>query len=186
MAVADDEKLVRRSLRGDPQAFVELVGRHEQPLAALIRRQIADPHHRQDMLQETLLQAWKNLRTLRDGAKVRAWLVTIARNRCRDFNKSANRRERPTDEQAMQMYINRSGRAVRMDDKSADVREAVSMVSARDRWILKLFYFQGLTIAEIGERIGRPQGTVKSRLFHARRALARRLGRRSAGKESRR
>jgi len=131
MAAGEDEELVRRSLRGDPRAFAELVSRHEQPLAALIRRRIADPHHRQDVFQETLLQAWKALRGLRDASKARAWLIMIARNRCRDFNKSARRRERPADEQTMQTYVNRRGRAVRPDGEAADVRVSVSPKTGR-------------------------------------------------------
>jgi len=175
MATVRDENLIRRSRGGDPQAFAQLIRRHEQPLAALIRRQIADAHHREDVLQETLLQAWQGLGKLRDAAKVKAWLVMIARNRCRDFNRSPRRLERPADEEALRACVTARGRDVSRPADADNVCEAIMKIPAKQRDILNLFYYQGLSIAEIGVRMARPVGTVKSRLFHARRALGRQL-----------
>lgn len=181
-----DATLVRRSLAGDQGAFVELVKRHEQPLAALIRYRIDDLHHAEDVFQETLLQAWRSLCQLRDPTKVRAWLLQVARNRCRDFLKSSQRRHRPTDEQTLSECLNRYGRTSgRPDEVASDVVESLERVPAAQREVAKMFYLRGLTMAEIARRIRRPEGTVKRRLFHAREHLRRAFGVASKAREKR-
>ena len=98
MASRSDNELVRCSLAGDQDAFVALIKRHDQPLAALTRRYVRDYHAAEDVLQETLLRAWMSLGQLRDARKFRAWLLQVARNRCRDYLKSAQRRYEPTED----------------------------------------------------------------------------------------
>lgn len=172
-----DEKLVRRSARGDEHAFVKLVRRYEQPIAALIRYQIGDPDHAEDIFQETLLAAWIGLRGLRNPNKVRAWLLQIARNRCRDFYRSSQRRDLPTEERALEGLVNRFGRALTPQRETAsDVLEALEEVPISERNAAKRFYLQGLTIAEIAARSRCPKGTIKRRLHYARNHVRQILG----------
>ncbi len=175
MPEPSDDNLISRILTGDRAAFARLVRRHEQPLAALIRRLIPDRHHQEDVLQLTLLQAWQGLVRLRDRSKVKAWLIGIARNRCRDFHRSASRRPEPADNETLEVCINRTGRAVRDPAEAEDVAGAVRRVAPTQRRAAELFYVQGFTIAEISRRLEAPEGTIKSRLFHAREALRRQL-----------
>ena len=183
MTQPSDQKLVQQILDGDPNAFAALARRYAQPLAALIRREVADRHHREDVLQETLLHAWRSLGQLRDRSKTKAWLVSIARNRCRDFQKSAKRREKPTEDRTLETYVNRTGRAVRGSREPDRGVETVRRVPLTQRQTAELFYVDGLTIAQIARQLERPEGTVKSRLFHARNALRRSLGANGTRKE---
>lgn len=177
MPKPSDATLIRRSLAGDKEAFVELVKHYEQPLAALIRYQIGDLHHAEDVLQETLFQAWAGLYRLRDPSKFRAWLLQVARNRCRDFEKSPQRRNRPTEERKLVALLNRFGRAIaKADSKVAEVADALEQVPSAERQVARLFYLKGLTISEIAKRSRCPEGTVKRRLFEARRHLREALG----------
>jgi RNA polymerase sigma-70 factor (ECF subfamily) len=172
-----DEILILRSARGDQEAFVQLVHRYEQPLAALIRYRIGSGHDAEDVLQETLLQAWLGVRRLRDPAKVRYWLLQVARNRCRDFLRSPQRRDQPTDPQYLVEWLNRNGRAVAAARQAvAEVRDVLEQVPHREREAAKLFYLEGLTIAEIAKRSRSPEGTVKRRLFDARHHMRHPLG----------
>lgn len=175
MRSLSDDGLIDRALRGDSDAFGELIRRHEQPLAALICRRVSDAHEREDVFQKALLDAWRCLEQLRDRSKLRAWLVQIARNRCRDHHRSAARRDEPTPDDALEVYLNRFGRMVRRPESSEELHDAIRNIPPTQRRTAELFYFEGLTIKEIGQRLHAPEGTIKSRLFHARRALRHRL-----------
>lgn len=183
---SSDAVLVNRSASGDRDAFVALVRRHEQPLAALIRREVADAHAAEDILQDTLVNAWIGIRGLRDATTVRGWLLRIARNRCYDFRKSAQRRERTVDPAELSDQVDqlRQGRAWQRTEVARDAVQALEAVPGAEREAVRLFYLEGMTIAEIAVRTHSPEGTVKRRLFtarnHLRRTLEVRDSRRSA------
>ena len=185
MRPPSDATLARRSLAGDERAFVELVRRHEQPLAALIRRYIDDASHAEDVLQETLLQAWLGLGALRDAGKFRIWILQVARNRCRDFLKSAQRRQLPTEHSKLENRVNRFGRSVaRIDEAAEDAIKALKKISPAEQHAARLFYLKGLSISDIAKRSRCPAGTVKRRLFYARQQLRRALGAQTKLKEN--
>lgn len=108
MGFRDDQRLVQQIRSGDEQAFVTLIRRYERSLAALIRDRIGAVDAVEDVLQETLVHAWSGLRG-RSPRHVRAWLYQVARNRCADYLRSAQRREQFVDSEDLAMLINRFG-----------------------------------------------------------------------------
>lgn len=166
-----DADLVRRSAGGDQAAFTELVGRYRYSVAALIRRLVNNMDEAEDILQETLVQSWLNIGSLRDPERVQAWLLQVARNRCRDWHKSVRRRESPTDQQDLEDYVNRYGRAGSSLREPNDLGEAMESLPEGEHEIVRLFYLQGLTIKDICAQKQLPVSTVKSRLFTARHHL---------------
>jgi len=171
MQEATDANLVRRSAQGDREAFVELIGRHRSSLVSLIRRLVADLDEAEDLLQDTLVRTWLNIANVRNPERVQAWLLQVARNLCRDYQKSAQRRAHPTEQRELESYVNRYGRAAPPERPAADVGEALHSLSPTEREVVQLFYQQGLTIKEVCARTRSPAGTVKSRLFTARHHL---------------
>lgn len=177
MVEPSDEELVHLAAQGDGKAFAELIRRYEGQIAAIIRRRIADPDHADDVLQETLLDAWTGLARLRDPGKARVWLLQIARNRCRDFHKSAQRRGQPTESEELDLLLSRYGRGVASEsDDLYDLADALDSAPPRERDIAKLFYIYGFTVAEIARRHACPEGTIKHHLFDAREHVRRTLG----------
>jgi len=163
-----DEQLVRHSAVGDARAFVELVRRNERVLTALVRYEVRDPASIEDVLQETLLQAWRGVGTLRQPAHFRAWLLQIARNRCRDFHRRSTR-QGPVIEIEPHLQAAMSGD--HPSEAAEFVEEILESLESRhpeNRKLIEMFYLEGLSIDQIARRIRRPQGTVKRQLFAAR------------------
>jgi len=168
----DEETLIRRSIQGDEQAFAKLVRRYERQLATLIRYQINDPNYAEDILQETLVDAWFGIHRLREPSRFSVWLLQIARNRCRDFHRSIQRRDQPTEYNELEAIVNRFGQArIRQREVVTDVVDAFEELAPAERDIAKRFYLEGFTIAEIAARNLCPEGTVKWHLSNARNHL---------------
>ena len=177
MEKSDNETLARLSAQGSESAFVELIRRHERQLAALIQYQLGDLDYAEDVLQETLLQAWVGIRCLREPKTVGRWLLRIAQNRCYDFLKSAQRRDQPMDDGELTQFIDRFGhRQIRQRHLLNDAVEALEEIPQTERKAAQLFYVEGFTIAEIAARSRCAEGTVKRRLFQARARLRDSLG----------
>ncbi len=168
MGFLSDQMLVQRIRAGDEQAFVVLIRRYERSLATLIRDRFGSDDAVEDVLQETLMHAWLGLR-VQQPRNVRAWLYQVARNRCGDYLRSAQRRERFVEADALAMMVNRYGvPAARQNRVTEDVIEAFEQVPEKERSALRSFYLDGLSIAEIAARHRCPPGTIKRRLSHGR------------------
>ena len=129
-----------------------------------------DRAHAEDVAQETLLRAWRH-RGVLDGssAAVRAWLFTVARNIVIDDWRS--RRSHPETPVA---EVPESRTADDTNDQlllSWVVAEALTHLSADHRTVLLECYYRGRSVAEVSQRLGVPEGTVKSRTHYALRAL---------------
>jgi len=176
MGFLDDQRLVQQIRSGDEQAFVTLIRRYERSLATLIRDRIGAVDAVEDVLQETLVHAWLGLRD-RSPRHVRAWLYQVARNRCADFLRSAQRRERFVESEELATMINRFGVPTARQRRAAkDVVDAFDHVPAKEQEALRSFYLDGLSIAEIAARHRCPPGTIKRRLSHGRDLVRTELG----------
>ena len=176
MAGPGDHVLAEQVRQGSEDAFVRLVRRYEWTLARLIRDRVGSGDQVEDILQETLVHLWSGLRrdTPRD---VRPWLLQVARNRCRDYFRSTQRRELFVETEALTPMVNRLGVAqARQREAAAAIVEAMEEVPDRERAALRAYYLDGLSIAEIAARHRCPDGTVKRRLSHGRDHVRRVLG----------
>ena len=168
MTSPSDQLLAEQVRQGNEQAFARLIRRYERTLVGLIRHRVGSGDQVQDVLQETLVHVWSGLRrdTPRD---VRAWLLQVARNRCRDYFRSTQRRELFVETEALAPMVNRFGVAqARQREAAAAIVEAMEEVPDQERAALQAFYLDGLSIAEIAARHRCPDGTVKRRLSHGR------------------
>ncbi len=123
-----------------------------------------------DVLQEVCLAAYLNFPSLRDRSAFKAWLISIAANKCRDFfRRRASRAEVPLD--ALE-GASAPGASETSDTSEADaVRETMALLRDHDRQILRLYFWEELPQASIAQRLGIPVGTVKSRLHTAKRSF---------------
>ncbi|MYI99363.1 MAG: RNA polymerase sigma factor, partial [Gemmatimonadetes bacterium] len=176
MGFLDDQMLVQQIRAGEEQAFVTLIRRYERSLVALIRDRIGAVDAVEDVLQETLVHAWSGLRD-RAPRHVRAWLYQVARNRCADYLRSTQRRERFVESEELATMLNRFGVLKARQRRAAeDVVDAIDHVPENERAALRSFYLDGLSIAEIAARHRCPPGTIKRRLSHGRDMVRTELG----------
>ncbi len=177
MLEKSDAALVADAARGDERAFETLIRRYESLMASVVRRYVRDVHQADDILQETLLQAWTGLETLRDPDAVASWLAQIARNRARDHVRAAAQRHDPTEPTELEQLVSRYGRdTVRRSEAAAEAIQSLDRAPEAQREAARLFYLDGFTIDEIASRRSRPVGSIKRYLHDARVHMRRELG----------
>lgn len=146
-----------------------LYAEHGGPLLGYaLRLTEGDRHQAEDVVQETLLRAWRHPDAL-DGRPIRPWLFTVARNLVVDAHRA--RRSRPPEAGeaglAALTATDDIGRAV----ESWMFAEALADLSPEHRSVLIATYYQGRSVADAAAVLGIPPGTVKSRSYYALRAL---------------
>jgi RNA polymerase sigma-70 factor (ECF subfamily) len=164
-----DELLVTLAQGGDPQAFDRLARRWRPRHYAHARRLLRSPDAAADAVQDAWIGIVRGLRLLNDPARFPAWSYAIVTRRCRD----QQRRDARTP--ASEPYEDAPAPPGSDPGVASDLRRALAALPADQRAAVALFYLDGFTAAEIAEALGAPVGTIKTRLFHARRSLRRTL-----------
>lgn len=164
------ELLLLRHRSGDRGALGELVALWERPLLYYLRRLLDSEADAWDALQESWLRALRDLPRLRDERAFPAWLYTIARRVAIRLRRSRPGEPLPADDD-MAAPILAPPEASPESVDPLDVHRALGALSLAHRDVLTLHFLEGFSVAEIAGITGVPVGTVKSRLFHARRAL---------------
>lgn len=169
--ILENELIVLRCQRGEERAFEELVERWERPLFYYIRRIVSSEEEAWDVLQDTWLSVIRGIRKLREPGALSAWLYRIARNRAISHFRKQPPFQSMTNDHG-EMEVADEGAEVSLAGLEArEVHRALGSLSLPHREVLTLRFLEDFTLAEIAEIIGAPMGTVKSRLFHAKRAL---------------
>jgi len=168
MDTRSDADLAEQAQQGDEAAFVALLQRHGGGLLALLRRSLTDADDVADAWAETLYQAWRDLPGLRRPEAVRAWLVAVARQRCRDLLRRRGRAPAPEDPEVVTAWLDS---AAGVWHQPSPVTEALVALPPAEQEAARRFYLDGQSIAEIAAATNAPAGTVKRRLYNARQRL---------------
>ena len=153
---------------GDPDVLQELHRAHGSALWGYVVRLTGDPARAEDVVQETMLRAWRRSISEHDDASARAWLFTVARHLVVDEARSARSRH-----EAVAEHVPEIAEADRVDalfDRML-ITDALLSLTEEHRAVVVRAYYGRLPIAEIADELGIPPGTVKSRLHYGLRAL---------------
>lgn len=178
-ARAADVALMARVARGDRAAFEVVHARLRRPILSYLQRLIGDAGRAEEVLSELMLALWRQASVFAGRSSLETWAFGIAHNKAASLLRK--RRDEPLDEGVAETIG---------DDRPNPEDEAgheqlrtllgalIAKLSAPQRAILRMAYFEGLSIEETAERLAVSPNTVKTRLFCARRHLRRMLAER--------
>ncbi|MCB1890171.1 MAG: RNA polymerase sigma factor RpoE [Rhodocyclaceae bacterium] len=181
-----DQRLVERVQRGDKQAFGLLVSKYQRKLMRLLSRLIRDAGEVEDVAQETFIKAYRALPSFRGDSAFYTWLYRIGINTAKNYLVSQGRRaptstgfdseEAESFEEGDQLRdINTPERMLLSKQIGETIESAMQALPDELRTAIVLRELEGLSYEEIAGIMDCPIGTVRSRIFRAREAIAERL-----------
>jgi RNA polymerase sigma-70 factor (ECF subfamily) len=171
-STADDAALLAAARDGDLDAFEALVREHTRTVYAHALRFFGDPTAADDTVQEVWIKVYRSLDSFDGRARFSTWLYRVTRNACLDAVRAGARRPVPVD---VVDVVAAPGDLADEVALTASVEQAMRTLAPEDRDALSAVALYGLTYAELAETLKIPVGTVKSRVFRARRSLAHQL-----------
>lgn len=182
----EDQEIIRRCKSGQTDLMDILIDRYQTRLYTLCRRLTRDPDDAGDLFQDTWVNVMKNISRLQADRKFAPWLYAICLNRYRDRYRSrkswlARIKEYTSGEaKEREMALQKSrdpgpDEQVVRNEAEAAVRNTVDRLSDTVRIPIILHYFHDLSLGEIAQNLGIPEGTVKSRLARGREVLTKML-----------
>ena len=164
-----DEWLALRCRTNEPGAYADLVSVMEAPLLYYVIKITGSRDSALDVLQEVWVRAFRGIRKLKDPGAVRPWLYSIAHGISVDHLRRMSVR---TDNEVTGIEIaDVASEETFTPDDAAAVHRALDELQPVHREVLVLFFLEEFSIAEISEATRCPEGTVKSRLHYAKKAL---------------
>jgi RNA polymerase sigma-70 factor (ECF subfamily) len=154
--------LIRAAAAGDQGAFAELVRAYQAQVWRFLRHLLGDPALAEDVTQETFIRVFLKLRTFHFRSKFSTWVFSVARNAGIDAIRSRNRRSRLAD--GLVPLTSTGGGP----DRSLELETAIATLSPKLREAFLLVEVMGMRHHEVAGVLKIPEGTVKSRVFHAR------------------
>ena len=177
----DDETLVARARRGDAAAFDVLVERYKERLYATIYHMTGNHEDANDLVQDAFIKAYRSLRSFKGNASFYTWIYRIAVNRTINFLKRRRRQHFSLDDVDSNiqtdpdfvelMSHDTPRREVDLKELQQRLNEALRKLSEVHRAVVIMHDIQGVTHADIAKTMRCTEGTVRSRLFYARRYL---------------
>ena len=175
----DDIQLIRRILSGNDEAFTTLVGKYQKSVHALAWRKIGDFHIAEEITQDTFLQAYKKLSTLKNPNQFAGWLYVIANNLCR---RAIQKKKLPTqslegtsvveiENSSYKRYVAEKRETETTEHLHEVVKKLLDRLPENERTVVTLYYLGEMTVKEIGRFLGVSVNTINSRLRRAKKRL---------------
>ncbi|NLM36749.1 MAG: sigma-70 family RNA polymerase sigma factor [Firmicutes bacterium] len=172
----EEALLIRKAKARDEEAFRALVELHKAKVYHLLLGMLRDEDQAQELTQETFVKAWKGLPAFRGESTLWTWLYRIAYHTAVDYLRKKKRQEeivvleetggelsKGPENDPLELVIKR--------DKEEDLHQALSRLSLRQRVVLILYYFQGLSYREIAAVTRRPLASIRADLHRGKERL---------------
>jgi len=173
MQTTPDEVLIGRIAGGDRLAMQVLFARHHVRVYRFVLRLVRNEATAEDLISEVFLDVWRQAGRFEGRSAVSTWLLAIAR-----FKALSVLRRRPEEElveetaAAIEDPSDDPEVALQKKDASVVLRQCLGALSTEHREVIDLVYYHEKSVEEVAEILAIPQGTVKTRMFYARKKLA--------------
>ena len=179
MGKESDVQLIQRILSGDEAAFGVLVEKHQKSVHALAWRKVGDFHDAEEITQDTFLQVYKKLSTLKDPYKFAGWLYVIANRLCIDWTRKKNLaiqslEDTPVEEIEKASYtdhVSEQSEIAISERRREIVKKLLAKLPESERTVMTLHYLGEMTVKEISKFLGVSVSAIHNRLYRARKRL---------------
>lgn len=167
--------LVRHVAQGQRDALAELYRQVERPIYAFALSRLGNPDAAGDLLHEVMLAVWKQAGSFGGRSRALTWILGITHHKIVDSLRRAGRWQAEPPDEALGDDAPSPHDLAALDQRKDAVREAVASLPDHHRQVVHLAFFEDLSYPEVARILDIPEGTVKTRMFHAKKALLRRL-----------
>lgn len=175
-----DAALLARVAQGDMTAMRALYMDHAEAVQRFVRSRIRDEHEAADIVHDTMLAVWRGAAGYEGRASVRSWILSLARNKTVDRIRRSARAPVAEPDETVPDDAPDAATVIEAAQQAARLRACVDKLGERQRAAVHLAFFEELPYAEIARVEDVPEGTVKTRIHHAKKLLMRCLSRKSA------
>lgn len=163
MKTLNIEDLVEKAKVGDEEAFIELIDLNKKLLYYTLKKYIKDDEDIADISQNTIMKAYKYIKSLKDPNKFKAWFICIAINEAKVFIKS----------KINYAHFEDSAELLRdeVNHEEIEMKDLIERLNGDLKSITDMHYFKDISIKEISKQLNMPVGTVKYKLHLARKQL---------------
>jgi RNA polymerase sigma-70 factor, ECF subfamily len=169
-----DENLIKAIASGSEAAMRTLYRRHHLPVYRFIVRFGLDADCAEDVVSEVFLEVWRRASTFEFRSQVSTWILAIVR--FKSLTTLGRRREAQRDESSIEILADNADtpeQSILHSDRSAQLRSCLDKLSVQHREIVDLVYYHETSVEEAAKILHLPKNTVKTRMFYARKHLAR-------------
>ena len=171
-----DEMLLKHVAEGDKAAMHILFARHRGKVSRFIQRIVRNPATVDDLVSQVFLNVWRSASRFESRAQVSTWLLAIARFKAINaLRERAHQTINQNDLLGIADAADTPETALDRKQRNGMLRACIDKLSPAHREVIDLLYYREKSIAEVSATIGIPQATAKSRVFYARKQLARML-----------
>ncbi len=163
------EELIKRAQKGDKEAFTEIILTIRNELYKIAKTRIINENDIDDIIQETMIEAYKSIKKLRDLKKLKMWVIKILINKCNKFYKRKSKKDISLEETNINNIIARNNN----EDIENDMNfySLIRNLKYDERIVILLYYMEGYSVEEISEMIKMNKNTVKTNLYRARQKI---------------
>ena len=168
-----DIEILARVAQGDVAAMRTLYLRHSEALQRFVASRLRDKFEVADVVHNTMLEVWRSAGRFEGRSNVRSWMFSIARFKTIDHIRKQSRTELAAPDEDLPDETPDAEAVIAASQDAARVRDCVDKLAGHQRVAVHMAFFEDMTYAEIAEIEDVPQGTIKTRIFHAKKLLMR-------------